>query len=161
MVIRAALPSLVIAATLACGNRPPTPSPPASGIPAPTAAASEGPPTTTTTGSTGAAPRDTAPTRLESRSLALPGAEGPAFLDYIAYERGRSRIWIPVPSTGSVDLFDIGSGTFTRIDGFGVAEREVHGKKRTMGPSAAAAGDGVVYIGNRATSEVCPVDIKT
>jgi DNA-binding beta-propeller fold protein YncE len=30
-----------------------------------------------------------------------------------------------------------------------------------MGPSASAPGDGVVYVGNRATSEVCAVDAKT
>jgi DNA-binding beta-propeller fold protein YncE len=40
-------------------------------------------------------------------------------------------------------------------------EREARGAKRTMGPSAASVGDGVVYIGNRGTSEVCAVDAKT
>jgi len=29
---------------------------------------------------------------------------------------------------------------------------------RTMGPSAVAIGDGFAYVGNRATSEVCPID---
>ncbi len=34
-------------------------------------------------------------------------------------------------------------------------------KKRAMGPSAATVGDGVVYVGNRATSKICVVDEKT
>jgi DNA-binding beta-propeller fold protein YncE len=58
-------------------------------------------------------------------------------------------------------VFDIVAGTFTRVEGFKTAEREHHGKTRKMGPSAASVGDGVVYIGNRATSEVCPIDEKT
>ncbi|MEO6573996.1 MAG: hypothetical protein ABIP89_09165, partial [Polyangiaceae bacterium] len=92
---------------------------------------------------------------------ALPGAAGSASLDYIAYEPGASRIWVPVGSTGSVDVFDIAKNTFTKIDGFKTAEREMRGKRRTVGPSAASVGDGFVYIGNRATNEVCPVDVKT
>ncbi len=58
-------------------------------------------------------------------------------------------------------MFDIASSSFTRVDGFKTAEREFHGKKRMMGPSASAVGDGVVYVGNRATSEVCAVDAKS
>jgi DNA-binding beta-propeller fold protein YncE len=81
-------------------------------------------------------------------------------LDYIVYERASSRVWVPVGSTGSVDVFDIGSRTFARVDGFKTMEREIRGKKRTLGPSAATVGDGFVYIGNRATGEVCPVDVK-
>ncbi len=99
--------------------------------------------------------------QLSAKSVPLPGATGPAFLDYVAYERAASRVWIPVGSTGSVDVFDIAGGTFTRVDGFKTAEREVGGRKRTFGPSAASVGDGFVYVGNRATSEVCPVDVKT
>jgi len=102
-----------------------------------------------------------APRQLTSKEVQLPGANGPAFLDYIAYERGNSRVWVPVGSTGSVDVFDVKSGTFQRIDGFKTEVREVNGKKRTYGPSAAAVGDGFVYVGNRATSEVCPVDVQT
>jgi DNA-binding beta-propeller fold protein YncE len=91
----------------------------------------------------------------------LPGATGPAFLDYIVYEKGRSRVWVPVGSTGSVDVLDTASGSFTRVDGFKTQDREVRGRKRTLGPSAASVGDGVVYVGNRATSEICPVDVAT
>jgi DNA-binding beta-propeller fold protein YncE len=66
-----------------------------------------------------------------------------------------------VGDTGSVDVFDVATGTFTAIDGFTTAERDAHGKKRRIGPSAATVGDGFVYVGNRATSEVCAVDQKT
>ncbi len=82
-------------------------------------------------------------------------------IDYIACDRPRGRVWVPVGDTGSADVFDIAAGTFTRVGGFKTAEREARGKKRMMGPSAVAVGDGFVYIGNRATSEVCAVDEKT
>jgi hypothetical protein len=101
------------------------------------------------------------PAQLTSKPLALPGVTGPASLDYIVYEPAHSRVWVPVGSTGSVDVFDIASGNFTRVDGFKTVEREMNGKKRTMGPSAATVGDGFVYIGNRASNEVCPVDVNT
>src|SRR5262249_53437126 len=84
-----------------------------------------------------------------------------ASLDYIAFDPAQARVWVPVGATASVDVYDIASGAFTRIDGFTSAEREFKGKKRLFGPSAAAVGDGFVYIGNRATSEACPVDAKT
>jgi hypothetical protein len=98
---------------------------------------------------------------LVGKPIALPGASAPAFLDYIAYERPRSRVWVPVGSTGSVDVLDAATGTFARVDGFKTEEREVRGKKRTLGPSSAAVGAGFVYVGNRATSEVCPIDVAT
>jgi DNA-binding beta-propeller fold protein YncE len=91
----------------------------------------------------------------------LPGANGPASLDFIFYEPPSSRVWVPAGSTGSVDVLDAATGAFTRIGGFATAEREGHGKKRTVGPSAGAVGEGFAYIGNRATSEVCPVDLET
>jgi hypothetical protein len=99
--------------------------------------------------------------RLTGKTVALPGATGNAFLDYIAYERGARRVWVPVGSTGSVDVLDAASATFTRIDGWKTVVREAGGRSRTMGPSAAFAGDGFVFIGNRATSEVCAVDART
>lgn len=101
------------------------------------------------------------PARLTSTAVPLPGATPPASLDYIAYERAGSRVWVPVSSTGSVDVLDTAARTFTRIDGFKTAEREVRGKKRTMGPSAVAVGDGVVYVGDCASNQVCPVDGTT
>jgi hypothetical protein len=82
-------------------------------------------------------------------------------LDYLVYEHAHERVWVPVGTTGSVDVLDIATQTFRRIDGFTTSERDVRGKKRTLGPSAATVGDGFVYIGNRASNEVCPVEINT
>ncbi len=86
---------------------------------------------------------------------------GPASLDYIAYEPGSNRIWVPVGNTGSVDVLDIATAKFDRVDGFKSVEREVRGKKRIMGPSAVSIGEGIAYVGNRATSEVCAVDTRS
>jgi DNA-binding beta-propeller fold protein YncE len=99
--------------------------------------------------------------RLTGKTVALPGATGNAFLDYIAYERSARRVWVPVGSTGSVDVLDTATASFTRVDGWKTVVREAGGRSRTMGPSAAFAGDGFVFIGNRATSEICAVDSKT
>jgi DNA-binding beta-propeller fold protein YncE len=101
------------------------------------------------------------PARLTAKPLSLPGASAPVSLDYIAYDRAHGRVWVPVADTGSVDVLDVEGGSFTRVDGFKTGEREVRGKKRTMGPSAVSIGDGFVYVGDRATSEVCPVDAST
>ena len=98
------------------------------------------------------------PTKLTFKAVALPGASAPAFLDYIAYESTRARVWVPVGNTGSVDVYDIASGAFTLVGGFKTAEKEVRGTKRTMGPSSVAIGDGFAYVGNRADTSVCAVD---
>jgi len=98
---------------------------------------------------------------LVFEQVALPAVHAPAAVDYIAYEPGRERIWVPVANTGSVDVFDISSRTFTRIDGFTTSELHAQGSKRTMGPSAVSIGDGFAYVGNRATHEVCPVSTST
>jgi hypothetical protein len=92
------------------------------------------------------------------KPVALPGASAPTSLDYIAYDAAHARVWVPVGGTGSVDVYDVSTGTFTRIDGFRTAEREGRSGKRTMGPSSVSLGDGVAYIGDRASSEVCVVD---
>ena len=98
---------------------------------------------------------------LAMKAFPLPGATGHVTLDYLAYDTAHARVWIPVGETGSVDVFDTAAGTFTRVDGFKTSERDVRGKKRTMGPSSVSIGDGVAYIGNRATGEVCVIDEQT
>jgi hypothetical protein len=98
---------------------------------------------------------------LAFEPVALPGATAPASLDYLAFEPGHSRVWVPVGTTGSVDVFNIRTGAFDRVDGFKTVQREFKGQTRTMGPSAVAIGDGAAYIGNRAASEVCPVDTES
>lgn len=167
------LPIALPAATLlACGGQTPPPAPPA--LPPPTASAA--PPATDSTAAatpatgapaaaTSASPASPAgaqgPAQLAAKPLSLPGAPAPASLDYIAYEPQRARVWVPVGDTGSVDVLDVASGTFARVDGFKTGERVVRGKKRTNGPSAVSIGDGFAYVGDRASSEVCAVDVAT
>jgi hypothetical protein len=82
-------------------------------------------------------------------------------LDYVAYEPAHARVWVPVGDTGSADVYDVAAGTFTRVDGFKTGEREYKGKKRAAGPSSVAIGDGFAYVGDRASGEVCAVDLGT
>jgi DNA-binding beta-propeller fold protein YncE len=91
-------------------------------------------------------------------SFALPGASGDVTVDFIGYERPRDRVWIPVGDTGSVDVFDVKQRTFARVDGFETKPRDAHGRKRMMGPSSIAFGDGVAFVGNRATNQICMID---
>jgi hypothetical protein len=160
--------SLVFAVALvACARESapaaPTQSPPAQAI---ASSASSAPAAHVSTPDLSRTPADggdlrSAPVELAFRAVALPGVSPPAFLDYIAWEAARARVWVPVANTGSVDVLSTADNTFARVDGFKTAEREIRGKKRTMGPSAVSIGDGFAYIGNRATGEVCPVDTGT
>jgi len=134
---------------------------------APTATPSVGP-STSATPATARPVQDEAVARVEAllvppaiEALALPGANGSLSLDYLFYEPGRSRVWVPAGGTGSVAVFDIATRAFTRVDGFQTAEREAHGRKRMLGPSSGTLGDGFAYIGNRASSEVCAVDLES
>jgi hypothetical protein len=137
----------------ACGEAPPPPPPPpvATTPPAP-------PPPPPPSPEPPPSPPAPSIAKLTATPIALPGATGDASIDYIAFDRARNRLWVPVGVTGSVDVLDVATGAFTRIDGFKKEEREAGGRKRTLGPSAVAVGDGFAYVGNRATSEVCPVD---
>jgi hypothetical protein len=169
---RAAAWAIACALTLACAQ-PPSAIPPASATstapPAPASPATASVATATARAATGA-PADSAtgatagaaigPALLVFKALELPGAPAPVSLDYLAYEPSAARVWVPVGDTGSVDVLDIASGRFARVDGFKTAEREAKGRKRMMGPSAATVGDGTVYVGDRASQEVCAVDAK-
>jgi len=148
----------------ACGGEPapapvapaPAPSPVASVAPQPEPSAAA---TASAVDAGRAAPPG--PAQLTFKPVALPGASAPASLDYIAFEPGRSRVWVPVGGTGSVEVYDIAAGSFTSVGGLKKEEREVRGKKRMMGPSAVSIGDGFAYVGDRGSSEVCPVDTAT
>jgi DNA-binding beta-propeller fold protein YncE len=153
--LRIAFLSPILAACNQASPPPAVPAAPPSPVASSTAAPAHPPPSEVV------AALPPSPAHLTFKPLALPGASGPASLDYIVCDRTRSRVWVPVGGTGSVDVFDVSSGNFTRIDGFATVEREVRGRKRTLGPSAAAVGDGFVYVGNRATNEVCPIDVNT
>ena len=79
-------------------------------------------------------------------------------MDFVVYDRSRHRVWVPAGNTGSVDVIDAATAKVTRIEGFPTKEVERNGNKRTVGPSSASVGDGVVYVGNRADSSICAID---
>ena len=118
-------------------------------------------PTTPAPTFSAAPPSSGAPAPASTRSTALPGAAGSVSVEHIGYDAPKNRVWIPVGDTGSVDVLDVASGSFARVDGFKTAVKDARGQKRTVGPSAVAFGDGVAYVGNRATNEVCVVDAAT
>jgi hypothetical protein len=150
-------PSLLLTLLTCCGGTPyPSLSPAAPPPPVPTAGAASPPAAPSTR--TAAPPPDAGLAAQTFQPVPLPGAAAPASLDYLAYEGARGRIWVPVGNTGSVDVYDPSTKSFTRVDGFKTGEREYKGKARTTGPSAVTLGEGFAYVGNRATSEVCPVD---
>jgi len=155
----------------ACGGETPPPQQPppptasvasaAATATAPAPPASAPPPTTASASAAAPGPTSAASAQLTFKAVALPGAKAPVSLDYVAYEPAHARVWVPVGDTGSVDVFDVAAGTFARVDGFKTGEREYKGRKRAAGPSAIAIGDGVAYVGDRASSEVCAVDLGT
>jgi DNA-binding beta-propeller fold protein YncE len=83
-------------------------------------------------------------------------------MDYLAYDPAGDRIWVPAGPTGRVDVIDARTGQVRSVGGFDTAQVTGRdGKPRTIGPSAAAVGDGLVYVGNRAGSQLCTVDART
>jgi hypothetical protein len=151
---------LVFATLLGCPAEAPSAMSPAPLAPAPTTASAAPEASAQAVAMAEAGPTVPAgPAQLTFKPVALPGSPAPASLDYIAYEPVRGRVWVPLGNTGSVAVYDIASGRFSSVDGFKTAEREHNGKKRTVGPSAVSIGNGVAYVGNRATSEVCAVDL--
>jgi len=97
-----------------------------------------------------------------TKEIALPGGspEG-VFMDYIAFDPKTGFVWVPAGNTGSVDVVDTASDKVTQIAGWKTQEMERRGRKRTVGPSSATVGDGVVFVGNRGDFTVCAVDAKT
>ena len=157
--MRRRLRGALLAALCGCAKGPNAPQvgPPVDGVAAPTAGVAA----TASPVEAGARAPTRGPVQLTATSFSLPGASGPVTVDYLVCDRQHARVWVPVGETGSADVFDVATGTFTRVDGFKTAEREAHGKKRMAGPSAATVGDGFVYVGDRATSEVCAVEETT
>jgi DNA-binding beta-propeller fold protein YncE len=95
-----------------------------------------------------------------TRTLALPDhGKGTISMDYIAYDPKTGYVWVPAINVGSVDVVDTSNGSVREISGFATNEVEFGGRKRVQGPSGVSIGDGVVYIGDRAS--VCAVDEKT
>jgi DNA-binding beta-propeller fold protein YncE len=94
-------------------------------------------------------------------SIQLPGGP-PVSMDYLAYDAGNDRVWVPAGNTGQVDVIDARTGRVTAVGGFQTAKvMGRDGKEREVGPSSATVGDGRVYVGNRAGSQVCALDAKT
>jgi hypothetical protein len=147
--------ALLSATTAACGaSNPPAAHPPPAEPPITVVDASTPPPPPPPAPEPPAVPK----LHLTSKPIPLPGATGPVSLDYLAVDRKAGRVWVPAGGTGSVDMLDVATSKMTRITGFPTAERDAKGNKRVVGPSSATVGDGVVYVGNRANSQVCVVD---
>ena len=114
------------------------------------------------TGAAVAAAGSDAAARYSVRALALPGGtEDGITMDYVAFDPHTGSLWVPAGNTGAVDVVDTGTGTVRQIAGFPTTEVEVRGRKRLVGPSSAAIGDGRIYIGNRGDSTVCAVDAQS
>lgn len=151
---------VVVPSVGACSAEPkPVPAsttPPSAAPVAATPSASSAPPVTSVSASS-------APPSLTVSGLPLLDGKGDAGFDYIAYERARDRIWLPYVrgDAGYVDVFDVQKHAFSRVATMKTTAVEKDGKKRTLGPSAAAIGDGVVFVGNRGTHEICPIDATT
>jgi DNA-binding beta-propeller fold protein YncE len=96
----------------------------------------------------------------EVKPISLPGAAGPAALDYFAYDSRSGKLWVPTSNLGSVDVIDEKTDSVSQITGFETGEIERRGQKRTVGPTAATIGDGVVYIGNRGNATLCVIDAR-
>lgn len=95
------------------------------------------------------------------KPLPLPGASGLTMLEYFAYDPATHRLWVPGGNTGKVDVIETSTDQIKSVDGFSVASVELRGKLRPVGPSSVALGDGVVYIGSRADSQICVIDSQT
>lgn len=95
------------------------------------------------------------------KKLQLPDANGLVALDYFAYDDQHARAWVPAGNLGVVAVIDGITDKITTVGGFRTGEVEWLGKKRVMGPSSVSIGDGVVYVGNRADSNICVIDAAT
>jgi DNA-binding beta-propeller fold protein YncE len=97
------------------------------------------------------------PAVLKAEALILPGGPQPILMDYLAVDLQSGRLWVPAGNTGKVDVVETSSREIHPVEGFPVAPRGT----RTVGPTAATVGAGVVYVGNRADSSICAVDAKS
>lgn len=104
---------------------------------------------------------DPALSNYELKPIALPGASGAVALDYFVYDSTNEKVWVPASNLGDVDVIDEKTDAVSQISGFKTGEIERRGQKRTMGPTAATIGDGVIYIGNRGDATLCVIAAKT
>jgi DNA-binding beta-propeller fold protein YncE len=108
-----------------------------------------------------AAAQGTSSLNFTVKPLPLPGANGLVMLDYFAYDNAAGHLWVPAGNTGSVDVIDTTTDEIRRVEGFSVAQVELRGKLRPVGPSSVAIGDGVIYVGSRADSKICMINGRT
>jgi DNA-binding beta-propeller fold protein YncE len=109
------------------------------------------------------APGATPAPQYTVRTVPLPGGSDQGIsMDYVAFDARTGFVWVPAGNTGAVDVIDTGHGDkVTQVPGFPTAEVPSRAGKRVVGPSSAAVGDGIVYIGNRGDSTVCAVDERS
>lgn len=91
-------------------------------------------------------------------TTAVPGGLA---MDFIAYDHTTGLVWAPAANTGTVYIVDTKTEDVKKLSGFATKEVEFRGNKRTLGPTAATVGKGVVYVGNRADGSVCAFDART
>jgi DNA-binding beta-propeller fold protein YncE len=89
-------------------------------------------------------------------SIPLPGGP-PVGMDYLAYDADSALLFVPASNTGKVDVVNTLTGEVRAIDGWATEKRG----ERVAGVTAATTGRGYAYIGNRADSSICAVEIKT
>ena len=82
-------------------------------------------------------------------------------MDYLAYDAAHGKVWVPAGNTGRVDVIDTATGKMTSVENFPTVKQMTKRGERTMGPSSATAGGGMVFVGNRADSKVRAVDART
>ena len=99
-----------------------------------------------------------AATQYSTHTLALANSGGGLAMDYIAYDRSTGMVWAPVSNTGTLYIVDTKTEDVKKIEGLPTKEVEFRGNKRTIGPSAAFAGNHVVYVGSRGDQSVCAYD---
>jgi DNA-binding beta-propeller fold protein YncE len=99
-----------------------------------------------------------APPSTEGVAIPLPTTTGALSLDYLAADRARGRVWIPAGSSGSVDVLDLATRKLVTLDGFATAGNGDRENARRLGPNGVSLGDGLAFIGNRATPEICAID---
>ncbi|MGO8970740.1 MAG: YncE family protein [Myxococcaceae bacterium] len=87
----------------------------------------------------------------------LPSSPGRIGMDYLGYEPGTNQVWVPGGLTGRVFVVDANLETIRTIEGFATRQRD----GRELGPSSVTFGPGRAFIGNRADSSVCAVDLRT
>ena len=100
------------------------------------------------------------PAEYDVRPVKLPG-EIPMTLDYFAWDSASASLWVPGGNTGNVIALQGASKELTVVTGFQTQEVTRGTRRVRMGPSSATVGSAVVYVGNRADSNVCAVDTAT